>query len=380
MKEALRVLVLVDWYEPGFKGGGITRSAINFVNLFKADFDIYVLTTNSDLGSSAPYDDIQSDVWINRDGVFVYYADPDSLSYSFLASQIRSIDPAVVYLNTMFSWNFSIMPAILKRVSGFRGKLLLSPRGSLKGSALSTKATKKKIFLFLFKAFGLHRKIHFQATDAQEYSDIRKVFGEGVHLSLLPDLPTLNIVNDISTSKVKGSLKLIFVGRAHPIKNLDFVLEALARVTMNVSLEVVVTREDIDYLERCESMIGLLPANISVAFHLDVPHAEVIKLLASSHVFILPTKGENFGHAIFEALFIGLPVIISDQTPWQNLAEAKAGFVFPLNEVDPFVRSVEFFNGMDEAEFSIWRQGSKEYAKAFLRDNPIKQKYKDVIC
>jgi glycosyltransferase involved in cell wall biosynthesis len=55
----------------------------------------------------------------------------------------------------------------------------------------------------------------------------------------------------------------------------------------------------------------------------------------------LPTFGENFGHSIYEALAHGLPVMISDKTPWQNLEEKVAGWVFDLNEKMDFESALE---------------------------------------
>ena len=49
--------------------------------------------------------------------------------------------------------------------------------------------------------------------------------------------------------------------------------------------------------------------------------------LQASHLFALLTLGENFGHAIGEALRAGCPVLISDQTPWTDVVATGAGVV-----------------------------------------------------
>src|ERR1700684_239583 len=71
-----KILVLVDWFAPGYKAGGPIQSSVNFAFALKNDFDIYVLTTDTDHGETAPYPDIISGEWIrNPSGGFqIYYA------------------------------------------------------------------------------------------------------------------------------------------------------------------------------------------------------------------------------------------------------------------------------------------------------------------
>lgn len=51
-----KVLVMVDWYAPGYKAGGPIRSAVNFADQLENELDVYVLTTDRDLNEPSPYD------------------------------------------------------------------------------------------------------------------------------------------------------------------------------------------------------------------------------------------------------------------------------------------------------------------------------------
>ena len=64
----------------------------------------------------------------------------------------------------------------------------------------------------------------------------------------------------------------------------------------------------------------------------EVKHEKLHALLHEYDVMLLPTLGENFGHAIIEALDAGLPVVISDRTPWRNLEQAGVGADLPLED------------------------------------------------
>lgn len=57
--------------------------------------------------------------------------------------------------------------------------------------------------------------------------------------------------------------------------------------------------------------------------------------------FLFPTLGENYGHVIFEALAAGCPVIVSDQTPWQDLEKREVGWVIPLADQQRYCQVIE---------------------------------------
>ena len=55
------ILILVEWFSPGYRAGGPIRSVVNLVEGLKDHFDFKVITTNRDLGSE-PYEGIPSEL------------------------------------------------------------------------------------------------------------------------------------------------------------------------------------------------------------------------------------------------------------------------------------------------------------------------------
>jgi glycosyltransferase involved in cell wall biosynthesis len=80
---------------------------------------------------------------------------------------------------------------------------------------------------------------------------------------------------------------------------------------------------------------------------------------------LLPTLGENFGHSIIEALSAGLPVIISNRTPWKNLMVEGVGADLPLEDELEFVRQLEHFQSMGEHDMENVRSACQHYAAAW---------------
>ncbi len=94
---------------------------------------------------------------------------------------------------------------------------------------------------------------------------------------------------------------------------------------------------------------------------------------------ILPTQGENFGHAIFESLGVGTPVIISDRTIWRGLQEQQAGWDLPLEEPGMLAGAVRELGSMDLPARERLRAGALELAQEFMRKNRFLEEYLKVF-
>jgi glycosyltransferase involved in cell wall biosynthesis len=156
------------------------------------------------------------------------------------------------------------------------------------------------------------------------------------------------------------------VGRIHPIKNLEFLLRVLKNVTGEVTLIVIATLEDPVYWQQCEAAIAALPDTVRVETRIDLPHDQVSHYITGADAFCLPTHGENFGHAIFESLSVGRPVVISDQTPWRDLPGKHAGWDLPLDKPELFRDAIQALVDMDAETHRDWCRGAWDLARFYL--------------
>ncbi len=118
-----------------------------------------------------------------------------------------------------------------------------------------------------------------------------------------------------------------------------------------------------------------MPANIKVSYAGEIPNHQLPDITARHHIFVLPTRGENFGHAIFEALILGKPVLISDQTPWRNLLPAKAGWDLSLEQPELFRQAIEQAAAFTREEYTSWSLATRNYVENYLQQLDLKDEY-----
>ncbi len=208
---------------PLYKAGGPVIAAINFANNMQGDYHVFVFTGDRDLGDTQPFQYIETDKWVFwGENSSVFYASPEHRTLSKIQMEIQTIQPDFVYLHNLFSKNFSIYPMMLFRMRRIHATMIVAPRGTLRSSALAHKSLKKSVFLKLFRGSGMAKRLVFHATDETEERDIRTHFGSANTIITIPDFSGIQPGYQSPPIKVPGELSMIFVGRIHPIKNLDF--------------------------------------------------------------------------------------------------------------------------------------------------------------
>jgi glycosyltransferase involved in cell wall biosynthesis len=275
----------------------------------------------------------------------------------------------------MFSFPGTLWPLLLASRLPKTTRIVLAPRGMLKESALGRKAWKKRPLLRLLRAMGIARRVVFHATSAEELAEIEREF-PGARAVLAANVPQQPLEVLPERNNDDGVLRLCCVGRVHPIKNVHLAIESLGGLERPCVLTVAGPEEDSGYAAHCRRLAGQLPGHLQVRFAGALGEAAVRELLIHSDALILPTQGENFGHAIFESLGVGTPVVISDCTIWRNLKERAAGWDLPLGDgVLPFAGAVRDLAAMGAEERRRLRAGALRLAKGFVAENRFLEDY-----
>ena len=274
----------------------------------------------------------------------------------------------LLWMNGFFDREFTL-PALLLRRLGLvpPTTALLSPRGEFGAGALGLKSVRKQFFLKLVRASGALRGEALHATSAIEAAEIAAGTGADKILTA-PNIRGL-VSAPPFVPPASPALRIAFVGRISPVKQLDYALDVLGQVRSPVEFRIFGPVQDAGYWQLCQRKIAALPAHIRAIWQGKTSNEAVLCAMAQTDLFFLPTAGENFGHAIFEALSCGVPVLVSDTTPWRGLAQAQAGWDLPLAEKGRFAAVIEDFAGQPQAARGLLRRGARAKAEQSVRDS-----------
>lgn len=345
------VLVFAPHYWPAFRAGGAVRTLRNMAAQLGDAIDFRFFTRDRDVGDATPFPGIEPGQWGDVDGARVMYAGDRQRSRSGIARMIRGVDPDVVYLNSFFDASFSLLPLVARRLgmTGRRVPWVIAPRGEFSKGALALKAWKKKPCIACCRGIGLHNGVIWQASSDLERDDIREVMGAGSRIRVAADLTEqVGPLPGVQPERA-GPMRVCFLSRLSPKKNLLYAIDVIRRVRHPIHFDILGPIEDPAYWETCQRAIAQAPAGCTIEWKGEVPHEDVRRTLARYDLMLFPTLGENFGHVIFEALAAGVPVLVSDQTPWQDLDARGSGWVRPLADPQAFVEVLESAAARDPA-------------------------------
>lgn len=355
------------FYPATYWGGPIfsTKAICDGVAL-NSEFEVRVLTT--DTAGPKISDRVHAEKNPrNFEGDYsVYYARrvaANSISPELLSHLVRDIKWAdLVHLTGTYS--FPTLPTLL--VARFLGKpLVWSPRGALQASA-EWKGGGRRISKLAFERFArifAPRKMHLHVTSQVEYVlSLQRM--PSFSASVIPNsvnLPEQLVERSLCSNR---SIRLLFISRLHKKKGLEFLFSVLSNLPVHFILTVFGTGEP-EYVETLKQHVIDLGLSDRVAFRGHVEGADKETAFREADIFVLPSFSENFGIVIAEALGRGLPVIVSQATPWQKVEEYGCGYWIPL-DCGEWIKSILRMSEQDTSE--IGRRGRRwmieEYSPA----------------
>lgn len=322
-----RVLHATPSFAPAYRIGGPVRSLEGLVcELSRLEVAVKVLTTDSN-------GDAKLDVptgWTSWRGVPVRYVRrwlPPSGAPILPMAALESRRADVVHVTGLFS--VVSMQALAAALLAKR-PVVLSPRGVLEPEALKLgRSAEKRAWLRAFEPL-LSRVALYHATSDEERSSVERAFGSrtpvvvvpnGTHLPRAEGLPE-QVAIDI------GRPRIGFIGRVHPIKALEQLIEASAILRdRGIDFELCIAGpvQDASYHESLRKRIAALSLDDRTRFEGELLDARKDDFFTSCRVLALPSRSENFGNVVVEALAWGTPVVASLGTPWRRLEEHGAG-------------------------------------------------------
>jgi glycosyltransferase involved in cell wall biosynthesis len=353
-----KIAITIDWYLPGTNSGGPVSSVSNLVAALP-EIDFYILTRNTDYCSNEPYLGITPNQWLKQgENVWVYYFSEEHISKRKMTQVLSDLQADSLYINGIYSRKFSQWPVYIGNKLGL--KTIVAARGMLSPHALAVKSFKKLLFLSFMRWMNAYSHVHFHATSEVEAMDIETVIGKRAKISVLANVARQekNTIKEIT--KEQGSVKLVSIGRVAPEKGTIHGLQALKDIQGTVEFDLYGTCYDFEYWNQCEQLIKQLPKNIVVRYQGVCKSEEVPAKLEAAHALLLPSEGENYGHAIVESFAKARPVIISKRTPWKSLTNFQAGWDVDHNELSKVIQALV---SMNNDEYQTWSKGAYVFAQ-----------------
>jgi glycosyltransferase involved in cell wall biosynthesis len=202
---------------------------------------------------------------------------------------------------------------------------IITPRGMLEPWIMARNPWKKKIALFIYQKKAIQRAAHIHATAEMEATNIKNL-GFNNPISIIPNGIDLSDIKGIKENY--GNRKMVFLSRIHPKKGIEILLEAWRNCDTKGWILEIAGNGDATYI-----------ANLSQSAH-DLNNVHFVgaiyeeakwNFLRSADVMVLPTYSENFGIVVAEALAVGVPVITTKETPWEDLEIHFCGWWIDLS-------------------------------------------------
>jgi glycosyltransferase involved in cell wall biosynthesis len=244
-----------------------------------------------------------------------------------------------------------LFAAILKNKT-----VIISPRGELYQAAMSQKSFRKKLWINLLKL--VQTKVHFHATNHYELELIQKIFPKAKSTVIIP-----NYIEMPKKQNQDIKMSFVFVGRINPIKNIHLLIGAIAevyKVYPKIKLSIIGAARldsEILYMKSLQEQIKENALEQVVCFRGHLEGDSKNKVIASSKALILPSKSENFGNVVLEALAQGTPVIASKNTPWALLEEFKTG-LWVDGSTQEIAKAMLYLLNLDDTSYKKMRQHS----------------------
>ena len=171
----------------------------------------------------------------------------------------------------------------------------------------------KKMWVMPVEKCFMRRATRIIATEEAEAEWIKSFVHLGLRSTPTIQMLELNSVVKFLPRAGLGNRKFLFVGRMHPLKGVDVLIEAVRSLKTDGRLPddfqlTIIGKDEKGLRAGFESAAQGLPIRFLGEVEEDVKRRE----MSAADCLVLPTLSENFGLVVKESLELGVPVITTD--------------------------------------------------------------------
>ena len=173
-----------------------------------------------------------------------------------------------------------------------------------------------------------------QYKQAGVYEDKIVTIPDGIDIEAFKDLPTYGKFRE--KYNIKENHIILFLGRIHKRKGIDFLIKSFSKLTREMSdVVLVIIGSDDGYKIELEKLITTLNLNTKIKFIGYVDEKDKLSVYIDAGVLVYPAIFEIFGLVPFEAIMCGTPVIVTDDCGCGELVrEANCGYLVKYGDVE----------------------------------------------
>lgn len=337
----MRILYAGTGYKPAYRlGGPIVSVSATAETLVRKGHQVTVVTTTAnndqdlDVPTGVPVDVEGVEVWYfpRREPLqkllpFVPYLSR-SIGFMYSPEMREALDRLVPAIDIVHTQGPFLYPSYAAAHAAFRhGKpLLYSQRGCFAEERLRFRGGKKRIYIAAVEKPIMKRAASLVALTEAERQSYRAL-GVDRPIALVPNGVELPAPRPGAAERVAArfgiapdALMILFLGRLHPIKGADKLLDAFARVRGEFPEAVLMVAGPNEWG-------GELPLSERVLFPGMITGDDKADVIARADLFCLPSLAEGFSNAVLEALAGATAVMISSACNFPEVESAGAGVV-----------------------------------------------------
>ncbi|MEY8687571.1 glycosyltransferase [Bacteroides sp. AN502(2024)] len=247
---------------------------------------------------------------------------------------------------------------------------IITLHGMLYPQALARSTWKKKLLL---TAGGVAKDLKNAAcihVTCKEEMEHYRALGYKNPVAVIPNPVTIpDFISDITAPQEKKNIG--YLGRLHPYKRPDALIKAWAQLaggTEGCELVLMGKGTD-DYEQYLHNLVAELQLT-NVSFLGMVTGEEKYKKLASMRALCVPSKTENFGMTVAEALIARTPVICTNTAPWEELNKYHCGW-WVDNDIETLARTIRIVLQMPQCEIEKMGGNGKLLVESKYKDTQV---------
>lgn len=252
--------------------------------------------------------------------------------------------------------------------------IVSSLHGTLEPWALRHKRVKKLAGWHLYQRRDVWAATALHATAERERQSLLRL-GVPNPVAVIPnpvEIPTLSDLPERPRAAERRH-RVLFLSRIHSVKGLDLLLEAWSRVRPPAWELIIAGTGEPDYCARLEEQVRRLGLAGEVSFPGHVEGAAKWALYRGSDLFVLPSRSENFGLVVAEALAAETPAISTDAAPWDQLPRLGCGWCVPVSVEAIATALAEAVGVTDEVRTAMGAKGRRFVEASFSVESVARQ-------